>query len=754
MRKAFLFTLMFAVTGLLVAQEQGDAQYNGAQGGGGPQGAEPGVAHLSLVHGDVSVQRGDSGDWVATSLNTPIVSGDTVGTSDGSRAEVQLDYGDVVRLSGQSQVKIADLSRNHIQLQVSQGYVNLSMFKGSEAEVEVDTPNVSVHPRQNGRYRIEVNSDSESNIIVREGEADVTTPQGSTTVRAGEIITIRGTDDPEYKVDNAPGSDDWDQWNRQRDNTIISSQGVRHTNRYYTGTQDLDQYGHWTNVPGYGDAWSPNDQPGDWAPYQAGRWVWEPYYGWTWVSYEPWGWAPYHYGRWFYYDTSWYWWPGPITPFYEPIWAPAFVSFIGFGPHIGFGFGFGTIGWCPLAPFEVFHPWWGIGFNRFNVVNINIVNVNRFGFRGRGFSNLGLAFNNARVRAGITTVRAENFGRGAAGFGHGVDVATLRGAHVANGNLGIVPTRESLASTNRGFRSAPAGIRTNASGHFFSRTQVSGSHPSFNEQVGRMQAAIQAHGGAGQSAARGLGASEPGRFGQNQATGRFGNQGNTGRTFGGNEARTDRPSNTGRTFGGNEARTDRPSNTGRTFAGNERGMSQGNSSGSRDGFHEFSRGPQGSENRVGGRSGFPQSRNDRPSSSMAGGSRRQFDLSHQIVVPRNNNSSRSSNGGGNYGGRNSGPAGYGGYSGYNGSSRNSGGGYSGNPGYNGGGRNGGGSYSPYSGRGNGGGYGGYSGRSGGGYSGRSSGGYSGRGGGGGGHSSGGSHSSGGRSSGGGHGGHR
>ena len=733
MRKAFLFTLMFAVTGLLVAQEQGDAQYNGAQGGGEARAVEPGVAHLSLVHGDVSVQRGDSGDWVATSLNTPIVSGDTVGTSDGSRAEIQLDYGDVVRLSGQSQVKIADLSRSHIQLQVSQGYVNLSMFKGSEAEVEVDSPNVSVHPRQNGRYRIEVNSDSETNIIVREGEAEVSTPQGSTTVREGEMITVRGADDPEYKVDNAPGPDDWDQWNRQRDNTIISSQGVRHTNPYYTGTQDLDSYGRWTNVPGYGDAWSPYEQPGDWAPYQAGRWVWEPYYGWTWVSYEPWGWAPYHYGRWFYYDTAWYWWPGPITPFYRPIWAPAFVTFFGFGPHIGFGFGFGTIGWCPLAPFEVFHPWWGGGFNRFGVV---AGFGGRFGF-GRG--NFGLAFTNARVRAGITTVGAENFGRGPARFGHGVDVAALRGARVANGNLGIVPTHESLASTNRGFRSAPAGIRTNSSGHFFSRTPVSNSHPSFQQQASRMQEAVRAHGGEGQSTARGLGASEAGRFGQSQGGGRFGN-----------EARTDRPSNTGRTFGGNEARTDRPSNTGRTFGSNNnaRGMSQGNSGGRSDGFRGFSRGSQGGESRS-GQTGFPQGRNDRPSSSMAGGSRRQYDFSHQIVVPRNNGSSSSNRGysGGNNGGRNSG----GGYTGYNGS-RSMGGGY---PGYNGGGRNGGGSYSPYGGRGSSGGSGGYSGRSSGGYSGRGSGGYSGRSSGGS-HSSGGSRSSGGRNSGGGggHGGHR
>jgi hypothetical protein len=160
MKRAALIALLFAVTGLVMAQEQAQEQ-GGPSDGGASDGVEnpapgPGVAHISLIHGDVSMQRGDSGDWVATSLNTPIVSGDTVSTSQGSRAEVQLDYADVLRLSGQSQAKITDLARNHIQVQIGQGYVNMSMFQGGQAQIEIDTPNVAVHPTQNGRYTVVV----------------------------------------------------------------------------------------------------------------------------------------------------------------------------------------------------------------------------------------------------------------------------------------------------------------------------------------------------------------------------------------------------------------------------------------------------------------------------------------------------------------------------------------------------------------------------------------------------------------------
>src|SRR2546423_1030375 len=374
MKKSYLAILLLAVAGLAVnAQAQYDEDRKEA-----PQ---SGVARLSLIHGDVSMQRGDSGDWAATTLNTPLVRGDTIATGDKSRAEIQLDYANILRLSSRSQVKLADVTRTRIQLQLSQGYASYTMFKGSEADVEIDTPNVAIRPLKHGRYRIQVNSDSETDVIARDGEAEITTPQGSTTLKEGQLITIRGTDNPEYKVSEAPGNDDWDRFNKDRDSIIRNAEGWRRTNQYYTGANDLDAYGHWVFVPGYGYVWSPY-QGASWAPYQTGRWVWEPYYGWTWVSYEPWAWAPYHYGRWFVYANSWYWWPGSVHPRFRPVWAPAYVFFIGFGHRSSFGFG--SIGWLPCGPHDYFYPWYGRGFNRINVVNVTNINVTNVNVVNRG----------------------------------------------------------------------------------------------------------------------------------------------------------------------------------------------------------------------------------------------------------------------------------------------------------------------------------------------------------------------------------
>src|SRR5207253_4876407 len=61
---------------------------------------------------------------------------------------------------------------------------------------------------------------------------------------------------------------------------------------------ELDRDGSWRDDPSYGPVWAPAAVPPEWAPYSTGRWMWDPYYGWTWVDDAPWGWAPFHYGRW------------------------------------------------------------------------------------------------------------------------------------------------------------------------------------------------------------------------------------------------------------------------------------------------------------------------------------------------------------------------------------------------------------------------------------------------------------------------
>ena len=156
-----LFTVGFFLPGLVWAQE--DAP-------------ERGVARISLINGDVSVRRGDSGDWVAAAVNGPLVIEDSLLTGPGSRAEIQFDYANMLRLGSDTEVRISQLENGRYQVQVARGTTMLSVLRDSDAQMEVDTPNVAVRPVKLGMYRIGVGPDGQSEVTVREGEAEVFTP--------------------------------------------------------------------------------------------------------------------------------------------------------------------------------------------------------------------------------------------------------------------------------------------------------------------------------------------------------------------------------------------------------------------------------------------------------------------------------------------------------------------------------------------------------------------------------------------------
>jgi hypothetical protein len=422
-----------------------------------------GVARISVINGDVSVRRGDSGDLVAAAINAPLVVEDRVFTGQGSRAELQFDWANMLRISSDAEVRLAELEHRRYMVQVARGTVTWRVLRDQEAYVEVSTPSVSVRPVKRGTYRVTVLGDGTSEITVRAGEAEVFTPRGSERLRAGRTMLARGTQaDPEFQTVAELGQDEWDRWNEYRDRDLERSQSYRYVSRDVYGAEDLDGHGRWVYVAPYGYVWSPTVAVG-WAPYRYGRWSWIDFYGWSWVSYDPWGWAPYHYGRWFHHGPyGWCWWPGGFRA--RHYWSPGFVAFFGFG-NVGVGFGWGNVGWVPLAPWEPYHRWWGRGWyggyrdrhyhgNRVTVVNnVNIRNV----------------YSNSRVANGVTIVDQDGFRRGRVSNSIRANEVDFNRATVARGPLPVTPDRTSLRLTER-----EAGVRrvdSRGSERFFSNRQ-------------------------------------------------------------------------------------------------------------------------------------------------------------------------------------------------------------------------------------------------------------------------------------------
>jgi hypothetical protein len=329
------------------------------------------VARLSYSQGSVSFQPAGEGDWVTAVPNRPLVTGDNLWADENSRAEVHIGS-TAIRLAPKTGITFLDLDDRTAQIRLAQGSIFLRVrHVDDDDNYEVDTPNLAFALLQPGTYRLDVSEDGNQTVVtVWHGRGRVTGGGFSYTVLANQSATFTGSDHLDYDLQQLPDRDDFDDWAFERDDREDRADTANYVSREMTGYEDLDDYGDWSYVAGYGECWRPRAVVVGWAPYRFGHWVWIAPWGWTWVEDEPWGFAPFHYGRWAFAGGGWFWVPGPVVV--RPVWAPALVAFVGGGGGFRFSVGVG-VGWFPLAPGEVFVP--GYRVSRTYVNNVNITNT-------------------------------------------------------------------------------------------------------------------------------------------------------------------------------------------------------------------------------------------------------------------------------------------------------------------------------------------------------------------------------------------
>jgi hypothetical protein len=373
------------------------------------------VARLNYSSGSVSFQPGGEGDWVTAVPNRPLTTGDNLWADKDSRAELHVGSTGI-RLDSETSVSFLDLDDHNLQLRLSLGAIELRVRHLDDGDLlEVDTPNLAFTIQRPGEYRIDVNGDGNQTLAtVWEGSAEATGGGYSYAVVAGQRATFTGTDELDHEISQIPRRDDFDEWSVERDQRENRAEASNYISREMTGYEDLDEYGRWHYVPGYGPVWSPSRVAADWAPYRYGHWVWIAPWGWTWVEDEPWGFAPFHYGRWAFVDEGWCWVPGPVVV--RPVYAPALVAFVGGGGfHLAVGVGEG-VAWFPLGPGEVYVPPYRVSrvyVNQVNITNtrVNITQVtnvyNNYTVNNTNINRI--AYVNQRNAAAVTAVSRETF---------------------------------------------------------------------------------------------------------------------------------------------------------------------------------------------------------------------------------------------------------------------------------------------------------------------------------------------------------
>jgi hypothetical protein len=351
----------------------------------------PNAARIQRVDGDVALSNAqdtnaaDAGSeqWIAATANQPFSVGDRIYTRDNSRASLAFTGRNFARLDPNTSLDVLTLEPRRTQLALRDGSAVFDVGYLDQGDLfEVATPYGAVDFEQPGLYNVGIDN-GQVLVSVLSGLAQVVGLGGSGQISKGEMLTLIGQTAADVVLSQLDGRDagylvdDYYSYQhpqyydgRYRDYNVYANDpyyfdpyrrnvSYQYVNSYVPGLYDLDYYGDWRNVSGYGYAWSPRVDAG-WAPYQAGYWMTDYPYGPTWVSSEPWGYAPYHYGRWAFVNDRWYWIPDTVNT--APVYSPAMVAWIPFGQN--------EIGWVPLGPGDVYVPrYYNAGWQPYYLTN-------------------------------------------------------------------------------------------------------------------------------------------------------------------------------------------------------------------------------------------------------------------------------------------------------------------------------------------------------------------------------------------------
>ena len=275
------------------------------------------IVRLSYVEGNVQVDRNLGQGFEKAILNMPLTEGMKVKTNDG-RLEIEFEDSSTVRLVPKSEVEFTQLALRDSGGQVStltlkqgQAYVNYEN-KQKETEFTFVFARERVRLDQAAHFRVDM-EDASAQLAVFKGDLQVDGPSGNVDLGKNRTVTFDLAADDKYEVAKNVEDDPFDEWDKQLDKyqQQYAKSGSYKDYPYGYGVSDLNYYGNYYDVPGYGQMWQPYFVGAGWNPFMDGAWMFYPGCGYMWVSGYPWGWMPYRYGSWaFVPGYGWMWQPG------------------------------------------------------------------------------------------------------------------------------------------------------------------------------------------------------------------------------------------------------------------------------------------------------------------------------------------------------------------------------------------------------------------------------------------------------------
>jgi FecR protein len=273
------------------------------------------IVRLSDVQGSVQIDKNTGIGFEKAFINLPITQGTKLQTGDTGRAEIEFEDGSSMRLAPKTSVDFSTLnvsdSGAHIsEVNLAEGmaYVNWLAKNGDELTVNFAREKLALdHP---AHFRVDA-SPEVANLAVFKGDLQLDGPAGQVKLEKKKTATFDVAQNDKYTIQNKVQEAALDSWDKEASSYHDQYAKNNNTSPYGYGLSDLNYYGSYTNVPGYGMMWQPYFTGVGWDPFVDGAWGFYPGYGYMFASAYPWGWLPYRYGNWnFVPGSGWMWQPG------------------------------------------------------------------------------------------------------------------------------------------------------------------------------------------------------------------------------------------------------------------------------------------------------------------------------------------------------------------------------------------------------------------------------------------------------------
>jgi hypothetical protein len=271
------------------------------------------IVRLSDVQGSVEIDKNSGMGFERAFLNLPITQGAQVRTRENGRAEIEFEDGSTLRVGPNATLQFSTLNINDAGKRVSvvslaEGMAYLNWLAKNTDDFTLNFSHEKIALDHPAHLRVEVLPEA-AKVAVFKGGVDVTGAAGNVTIGKKKSATFDSANGDKYTLAKDIEKSPLDNWDKE--SVEYHEQYARNNSSPYGyGFSDLNYYGAYQSVPGYGMMWQPYFAGVGWDPFMDGAWSWYPGFGSMFVSAYPWGWLPYRYGSWMFVPGFGWMWQG------------------------------------------------------------------------------------------------------------------------------------------------------------------------------------------------------------------------------------------------------------------------------------------------------------------------------------------------------------------------------------------------------------------------------------------------------------